>query len=171
MNARRKIEVVLADIFNQYLAGSGIPVVAGRNDNNAQTPFLCINATEVVETIRGSGVYLGDVKFVVITSSNDELSAAQDTRIGEAMDLVRELSNTLCSGNSCITDEATNIVVDGMAQMSQGDALDDESYGDMVYLRVGFREVDSVAALAPVPNTPQVIPPWWNARGVSQART
>lgn len=159
MNARRKIESVLADIFGQYI--TDFKVLAGRGDGVVTDPFFCVEAEEVVETVRGSGVYLGDVHFVVITESNKELTADQDARIGECMDLVRKLSNTLCSGNSCIVDTTLKIVVDGIAQLSQAQADDEQSFGDMVSMRVGFRETDNVIAVAPAPNMPRSIPPWW----------
>lgn len=169
MNARRKIEETLADIFGQYI--TDFKVLAGRSDKELKDPFFCVLAEEVVETIRGSGVYLGDIKFIVITESNSEVPAQQDARIGECMDLVRQLSNTLCSGNMCLTNAELGIVVDGIAQLSQADALDDQAYGDMVALRVGFHETDPVQAIAPVPNNPAIIPPWWTPARQPQART
>lgn len=161
MNARRKIESVLADIFGQYLANSGFPVLPGRGNSEVVCPYFCVVAKTVKETVRGSGVYLGDIQFIVVTDSNAELSAAQDTRIGQCMDVVRRLSNTLCSGDTCITDDALAIIVEGMAQVEQADMIDDQSFGDKVSLTVGFRETDIVPAVAPAPNAPQIIPAWW----------
>lgn len=169
MNARRKIEITMADIFGQYI--KDFKVLAGRNDGNTTCPFFCVLAEEVMENPRGSGVYLGDLKFIVVTDSNVQLSNAQDHYIGECMDFVRRLSNTLCSGGQVITDDETNIIVDGIVQLSQSDALDDQSYGDMVALRVGFREVDSIPAIAPAPNQPAIIPPWWSLSGPRQPQT
>jgi hypothetical protein len=171
VNARRKIETVMADIFGQYLAGSGFDVLAGRGDGTVNLPFFALVAEEVLENPRGSGLYLSVVKFVVVTDSNTQITAAQDQRIGECMDVVRQLSNTLCNGNTCITDAALKIIVDGIAQMSQFNADDDQAFGDEVEMRIGFREVDSVQAAAPAPNAPIIIPPWWTPTGFNQPAT
>lgn len=169
MHARRKIETTMADIFGQYI--KDFKVLPGRAENEITDPFFCVLAEEVVETVRGSGVYLGDLKFIVVIDSNYQTTTAQDHYIGECMDLVRQLSNTLCNGGMCITDTTTNIIVDGIVQLSQTDALDDQAYGDMVALRVGFREVDNVQAVAPAPNEPTVIPPWWTPSGFKTPQT
>lgn len=169
MNARRKLETILADIFGQYI--TDFKVLAGRSDGVVTDPFFCVVAEEVVETVKDSGVYLGDVSFIVITDSNVELTAAQDERIGECMDFVRQLSKTLTAGGACITDPDLKFVVDGIAQLSQSDALDDQSFGDRVDLRVGCRETDVVQGVSPAPNIPNIAPPWWTEKGFKQPVT
>ncbi len=145
--ARRSIEIVLADVFGQFI--TDFKVLPGRNDGQVTMPYFSVVAEEVLEQPRGSGVYLGVIKFIVVTDSNTQITAAQDARIGECMELVRSLSDTLCNANTCIADETLNLIVEGMAQMSQFVADEEQAYEDEVELRVGFRQT----------NTPPIIPP------------
>jgi len=149
MSARTDIEAVMADIFQQYLNGSGFSVLAGRGDGVVSTPYFVVVAEEVVEVVRGSGMYLGDVSFDVVTSSNDELSPAQTTRITECMNFVRSLSNTLCDANTQIADTTLMIMVDGIVTKSEQNTLDTQSFGDKVEMRIGFRKVNTVPVLEP----------------------
>jgi hypothetical protein len=146
----------MADIFTQYIGNVGVQlgipgfqVLAGRGDGTVQTPYFCVVATEVAETIRGSGIYLGDVSFIVVTNSTDSISANQTAIITQVMNFVRSLSNTICSNDCQIVDTNLKIVVDGIVQMSQIDILDDQAFADRVDMRIGFREVDSVPPLVP----------------------
>ncbi len=145
--ARRSIEVVLADIFGQYI--TDFKVLPGRNDGQVTMPYFAVVAEEVLEQPRGSGVYLGVIKFIVVTDSNAQTTAAQDARIGECMELVRSLSDTLCNSNQCIADTDLDLVVDGMAQMSQFVADEEQAYEDEVELRVGFRQTNKPPIITP----------------------
>lgn len=168
MNARRKLEMVLADIFGQYI--TDFKVLPGRGNVDVKTPYFCVLVEECVEDPVNSGIYLGDAKFIVITDSNQELSEAQDQRIGEVMQFVRELSQTMTNGNCQIVDPDLCLVVDGMCQLSQSDAIDDQSFGDMVALRVGFRETNTVQAVSPG-NSPIIQPKWWVPSGPKVPKT
>lgn len=158
----------MADLIGQYV--NDFPVLPGRGDGTVTAPFFCVLCEECIEDPVNSGIYLGDLKFVIVTDSNKELSTAQDQRVGEVVQFVRELSQTLTNGNCQICDPDLNIVVDGMVQLSQSDALDDESFGDMVALRVGFRETNTVPAVSPS-NSPIIQPKWWVPTGPKVPQT
>jgi hypothetical protein len=144
--ARRAIELTMADIFGQYI--TDFKVLPGRNDGQVTMPYFAVVAEEVLESPRGSGIYLGVIKFIAVTDSNVQSTGAQDARIGECMELVRSLSNTLCNANQVIVEPALNLTVDGIAQMSQFVADEDQAYEDEVELRIGFRQTNVA------PNTP-----------------
>lgn len=157
MSARSEIETVMADIINQYLPpNTGIVCYPGRPklSQGLVTPYFIIVAKEAVEVVSGSSCYLGDLSFIVVTSSNDQLSSDQENKITAAMNSVRGISETLRSEGIIFIDKPTGIIVDGVSEMSQINVLDAQSFGDQVDLRVGFRDLDayhfSLATATPI---------------------